>query len=153
MPSSTTIKQLVLDLQDRKSQIARKFDSCNDKCQSDSAYRTKILNLINSWNPNAQPPHPLPAELVTEIGLTLKEVAHIEDWPQRAVVRNEIVGALTPDSPLDMRFFWDLLKDPTAAQSESDIDSTGTPIKITFLTRRNQVTKSGLTYGEVKLGT
>lgn len=152
MPSSTTIKQLVLDLQDRKSEIARKFDSCNDKCQKDSAYRTKILNLINSWNLNAQPPQPLPAGLVTEIDLTPNEVAHIEDWPQKAVVRNEIVRALTPDSPLDMEFFWDLLGDPQGTQSIPDIDSTGTPIKITFLTRRNQVTKSGLTYGEVKLG-
>ncbi len=150
MPSTTSIKQLVQDLRERKSQIARKFDSCIDKCKADSAYRTNILNLIRNWD--LKPP--LPAGLVTELGLTPKEVAHVEAWPQtqKALARDTIVGAITPDPPLDMAFFWDLNDDPNATESITDLDDQGAPIKVTFLTRRDQVTKAGLTYGDVKLG-
>ncbi len=154
MPSATTIKQLVQDLRERKSQISRKFDSCNDKCKADSAYRTNILNLIKpqNWDPNTQP---LPAGMVSELGLTPKEVAHIEAWPQKALVRDTIVQAITPDLPRDMAFFWDLNDDPNATTSITDFDDQGAPapIKVTFLTRRDQVTKPGYTYGDVKLGT
>ncbi len=70
-------------------------------------------------------------------------------------VRRVTRRKFTPDLPRDMAFFWDLNDDPNATTSITDFDDQGAPapIKVTFLTRRDQVTKPGFTYGDVTLGT
>lgn len=147
MPSSTTIKQLVLDLRQRKSEIARKFDACS----KDANCRATIRPLIEApaWDPSTQP---LPTGVVTAVGLTAEEAVHINAWPNRALVRDWVVAAITGDRT--MEFFWDLNDDVGATASVSDIDDPGSPatIKIAFITRRDQVTKPGFTWGDVKLG-
>ncbi|MEE8519074.1 MAG: hypothetical protein V3S98_08115 [Dehalococcoidia bacterium] len=146
MPSTTTIKQIVEDLNDRKSEIARKFD----KCSKDAKCRAIILPLIKApaWDPSTQP---LPDGVVKALHLTTEEAAHINAWPDRALVRDKVVAAITGDQ--EMEFFWDLNDDPSATESYSDIDPPGAPppLKVTFLTPRGNVTKPGLTYGNIKV--
>jgi hypothetical protein len=153
MPSGTSIQQLVEDLRDRKSTIARKFDECNGNCQGNGDYRGEIYDLVNNWD-TAQS---LPGGLVTKLNLTKDEVAHIDAWPDKANVKDAIVEALKPDhvTPREMEFFWDLNDNPGANVSKADIDGLGGAgkITVTFLTPRAKVTKKFTTFfGNVNVG-
>jgi hypothetical protein len=160
MPSSTTIQQLVNDLRDRKSTIAVKFDDCYEYCSDpkNAAYKAALVTALGAWTPGTTP-----VPTVEPEALTTEEEAHINAWPgpDADSVRNAMLNALNDNRQI--AFFWDLDDDDLtpAAKSKSKIDPPGagvlTPggtgaITVTFLTPRKRVTKSGITYGDIKLG-
>jgi hypothetical protein len=159
MPSGTTIQQLVNDLKERKSTIARKFDKCYEYCKKppNASYKTALVTAVGNWIPgNATT---LPDLAPAADPLTVGEKAHISEWPDADQVKAAILTALNNDRPIE--FFWDLNDDLTVIESKSNIDppSAGQPnagaggkITVTFLTPRGDfIEKQGPTYGQIKL--
>lgn len=142
MPSGTSIRDFIKDLQTRKSQIAEKLDACS----ADAACRATILPAIQAWNP-ADPP---PAPVIAALGLTPKEVEHIKKWDtgQKESVRNAAVTAITGSR--DMEFFWELYDGPASGTA---IDDPGgmAKITVTFRSPRANVKTSGPTFGQVEV--
>lgn len=157
MPSGTSIRQIVDDLRERKSTIARKFDECYQKCVAEPNYKATLMTAVGAWSPGVA--STLPA--VAPRPLTTAEQRHINDWPvpEQTNVKNAILNALNYDRQIE--FFWDLSDDLTVIESKSDIDppsaaqpdtNPGGKITVTFLTPRGDfVEKGAITFGEVKL--
>ncbi len=174
MPSATPIVQLIRDLRERKSEIARKFKTVYDYCKGtepeNAAFKTYLENGLRGWQGDKAG---LPD--LSQAGVTLSdaEKEHICKWPDRLQVRNAMVRALEDDA-WNIDFFWDLsdeltdaaashsLIDPTAARGDPlptpppalDLGGSG-DITVTFFTPRRNVSEPtsvfGLTFGGVKL--
>ena len=142
MPSGTPIRTFIKDLQTRKSEIARKLDLCS----ADAACRAKILPAIQAWDPA----NPLPDIVIDALGLTSKEVEHINQWPiaSKSEVRNAALTAI--NDTRDMEFFWELYD---GAASDNPIGGLGGTAKITvtFRSPRGNVKKSPVTFGSIEV--
>src|SRR4030042_5946860 len=144
MPAGSTIRDFITALDDRKSEIAKKLDACSQ----DPTCRATILPAIQAWDTSTT----VPDVVVNALGLTPKEVEHIDDWDagQKDQIRNKAVIAITSDPQRAMEFWWEL-HDGANAQSDTHIDDPGGTAKITvtFLSPRKNVRKSPVTFGEV----
>jgi hypothetical protein len=156
MPPATTIKKFIESVRDRKSEIAVTLQDAGVKCNDPNdpqypAYRDELRDAIEKWNPT----QPLSAEMIDLLKLDPKMVKHIHDWQASPTVDMQIVKDAALDAigqnPRNIEFFWEI--EPGAGTNSKNVvdhPPQGT-ITVTFSTPRGNVSKKGITHGEIKV--
>lgn len=141
MPPATSIRKFIDAVNARKSEIARKLDAASQKCKNNSQYRSDLHQLISAWDPKTQP---LNSTLGNKLGLTPKEVSHINKWPNSLLAKLQekaeqaTNNSLSPTPP-DMQFYWEIVFGGPGKSDQTIEGAAPNPITVTFLTPRQKI--------------
>jgi hypothetical protein len=143
MPAYSTLRTFIDSLRSGETNITRCLESLlnNPNKRNHNADRVRTLDISQ----------PFPAWLREEFlasGMKMKEVDHIERWPNtgKELVRRELESAITSNGTL--RFTWEIFDgdDP-----ETDVYRDGPGARIVFRSPRKGVHLSHLNYGDIRV--
>ncbi len=161
MPSATKIKEFIRAVRERKSAIAVKLDKASEKCVNNDGFRAKLNGAIGLWQPAINPlPYRASDNLADLLDLDNHEVDHINAWRGKnsswlpALHGVAQTATAAPVTAPPMEFFWEIDFDGPAAGpplSDQVIDPAVTPIKVTFISpRQNVKTKVNLLAANIR---